>query len=130
MIYEERLADEAQAQANFEQALAFDPTIPAVKLPLARRYEAIGRTSEAARLYAEGKFDEAAAKYREALVDDPDSRLLHYNAGAADYRDGKFDDAVATLGRIAGSDARPRYVPRSDSGTCGCSCVYSLTWSS
>ncbi len=60
---------------------------------------------EAARLYAEGKFADATAKYREALVDDPDSPLLHFNAGAAAYRDGKFDDAVAALGAIPPSDA-------------------------
>jgi tetratricopeptide (TPR) repeat protein len=79
MIYEERLGDEAQAQANFEQALAFDPTIPAVKLPLARRYEAIGRTSEAARLYEEAAGHarpadraallEAAARCRQAAAE-------------------------------------------------------------
>jgi tetratricopeptide (TPR) repeat protein len=61
LIYEERLDDYVQAQANYEQALAFDPTIPAVKLPLARRYEAIGRSSDAARLY-----EEAAATARAA----------------------------------------------------------------
>ncbi len=61
LIYEERLDDYVQAQANYEQALAFDPTIPAVKLPLARRYEMIGRSSDAARLY-----EEAAASARAA----------------------------------------------------------------
>jgi tetratricopeptide (TPR) repeat protein len=61
LIYEERLDDHVQAQANYEQALAFDPTIPAVKLPLARRYEVIGRLSDAARLY-----EEAAASARAA----------------------------------------------------------------
>jgi tetratricopeptide (TPR) repeat protein len=61
LIYEERLEDEAQAQVNYEQALAFDPTIPAAKLPLARRYEAIGRHVEAAKLY-----EEAAATARAA----------------------------------------------------------------
>jgi Tfp pilus assembly protein PilF len=59
LIYEERLDDDAQAQVNYEQALAFDPTIPAAKLPLARRYDAIGRHAEAARL-----FEEAAAAAR------------------------------------------------------------------
>jgi len=53
LIYEERLADPAQAQVNYEQALAFDPAIPAAKLPLARRYDASGRHEEAARLYEE-----------------------------------------------------------------------------
>lgn len=59
LIYEERLDDEAQAQVNYEQALAFDPTIPAAKLPLARRYQAIGRHAEAAKM-----FEEAASSAR------------------------------------------------------------------
>src|SRR5262249_50648347 len=37
LIYDEKLDDPAQAQVNYEQALAFDPTIPAAKAPLARR---------------------------------------------------------------------------------------------
>ncbi|MGE3454462.1 MAG: hypothetical protein AB7O24_05050, partial [Kofleriaceae bacterium] len=61
LIFLERLDDEGQAQVNFEQALAFDPTIPAVKLPLARRYEKIERFAEAARFY-----EEAAASARAA----------------------------------------------------------------
>jgi len=84
LIYEERLDDHVQAQANYEQALAFDPTIPAVKLPLARRYEVIGRSSDAARLYEEaaataraadrGSLLEAAARCRATAigVGDPD----------------------------------------------------------
>ncbi|HEU0032812.1 MAG TPA: hypothetical protein VFQ53_19405 [Kofleriaceae bacterium] len=61
LIYEERLDDDEQAQVNYEQALAFDPSIPAAKLPLARRYAAIGRYVDAARL-----FEEAAATARAA----------------------------------------------------------------
>ncbi len=61
LIYEERLDDEAQAQVNYEQALAFDPTIPAAKLPLARRYETMGRHAEAAKLYAEAAAGARAA---------------------------------------------------------------------
>jgi len=53
LIYDEKLADPEQAQVNYEQALAFDPTVPAAKLPLARRYEAQERWLEAARLYDE-----------------------------------------------------------------------------
>jgi Tfp pilus assembly protein PilF len=59
LIFDERLDDEAQAQVNFEQALAFDPSIPAAKLPLARRYESTRRFADAAKLY-----DEAAATAR------------------------------------------------------------------
>lgn len=53
LIFQEKLDDPAQAQVNFEQSLAFDPSIPAAKAPLARRYEAIGRHADAARLYEE-----------------------------------------------------------------------------
>jgi tetratricopeptide (TPR) repeat protein len=86
MIYEERLDDAVQAQANFEQALAFDPTIPAVKLPLARRYEAIGRSSDAARLYEEAAGHarpadragllEAAARCRQAAAEAAEPDLV------------------------------------------------------
>ena len=51
LIYDERLDDPTQAQVNYEQALAFDPTIPAAKVPLAKRYEALGRYADAAKLY-------------------------------------------------------------------------------
>ncbi len=76
LIFEERLAEPAQAQVNYEQALAYDPTIPAAKLPLARRYDAIGRYAQAARLYEEAATTarpsdragllEAAARARDA----------------------------------------------------------------
>lgn len=67
MIFEEKLDDAAQAQVNYEQALAFDPTIPAAKFPLARRYEQIGRYSDAARLYLEAGASARAAD-RPALL--------------------------------------------------------------
>jgi tetratricopeptide (TPR) repeat protein len=61
MIYDERLDDPSQAQVNYEQALAFDPTIPAVKTPLAKLYERIGRFADAARLYEESAANARAA---------------------------------------------------------------------
>ncbi len=67
LIYLERLDDAPQAQVNFEQALAFDPTIPAVKLPLARRYEAIGLYAEAAKFYEEAASSARAADRAELL---------------------------------------------------------------
>jgi tetratricopeptide (TPR) repeat protein len=71
LIYEEKLDDASQAQVNYEQALQFDPSIPAAKAPLARRYEAIGRHSDAARL-----FNEAANGARAA------DRIVLYQAAA------------------------------------------------
>jgi tetratricopeptide (TPR) repeat protein len=67
MIFAEKLDDAAQAQVNYEQALAFDPTIPAAKAPLARRYEEIGRHSDAARLFLESAAN-ARASDRPALL--------------------------------------------------------------
>ena len=60
---------------------------------------------EASRLYASGKFDDAAGKYNEAIVDRPDSPLLHFNLGDALYRQGKFTDAVNALQQVPGTDA-------------------------
>jgi tetratricopeptide (TPR) repeat protein len=103
LIYEERLDDHVQAQANYEQALAFDPTIPAVKLPLARRYEVIGRSSDAARLYEEaaaaaraadrGSLLEAAARCRSTAIEtaDPDLAAQLDRAEAAGDLDATLD---------------------------------------
>ena len=68
LIYDERIDDQNQARINYEQALAFDPTIPAAKLPLARRYESAGRLADAARLY-EAAAAEARPAERAALLD-------------------------------------------------------------
>jgi tetratricopeptide (TPR) repeat protein len=53
------------------------------------------------RLFAEGKYDEAAARYNEALVDHPDSPLLHFNLGDAAYKQGKHDEAVTSFQKVA-----------------------------
>ncbi|HWP64389.1 MAG TPA: tetratricopeptide repeat protein [Candidatus Limnocylindria bacterium] len=55
---------------------------------------------EAARLYDAGQFEEAAAKYNQALVDEPDSDLLHFNLGAAEYRRGEFEAAARAYGAL------------------------------
>ena len=67
---------------------------------------------EGSRLYAAGKFDDAAGKYNEALVDQPDSPLLHFNLGDTLYRQGKFTDAVNALQQVPGSDADPARTAR------------------
>ena len=68
LIFQERLGDADQGQVNFEQALAFDPTIPAVRAPLAKRYEAVGRRAEAARLYEEAATTARPADRAELLA--------------------------------------------------------------
>ena len=59
---------------------------------------------EAARLYADGNFNGASSKYNEALVEDPDSTLLHYNLGASVYREGKYEEAITAYGQTPTAD--------------------------
>ena len=48
LVFDERLNEAERAIEHYEHALALDPTIPAIDLPLARRYESQGRHREAA----------------------------------------------------------------------------------
>jgi len=63
---------------------------------------------EAARLYAAGKYDDAAAKYNQALVDEPDSALLHFNLGDAEYRRNQYDAALRAFASLP-DDAAAQY---------------------
>ena len=62
------------------------------------------RTREANRLFAAGKYDDAASTYNEELVDHPDSSLLHFNLGDAQYKQGKYDEALAAFTQVHPSD--------------------------
>lgn len=57
-------------------------------------------TREGNRLFAAGNYDDAVAKYDEALVDHPDSDLLHFNLGDAEYKRGKYDQALAAFQQV------------------------------
>lgn len=62
--------------------------------------------AEGNRLYHAGKYDDATQRYGELLVDDPDSPVVRFNMAAAQYKAGKFADAIATLQKAdAGDDA-------------------------
>lgn len=56
--------------------------------------------SEGNRLYHLHKYDEAAQQYGDALIDSPASPLLRFNLAAAQYKQGKFADAVASLQKV------------------------------
>jgi len=58
------------------------------------------RAREGNRLYDAGRYDEAGTAYGEGLVDYPESTRLRFNLGAAQYRQGNFADADATLGKL------------------------------
>jgi Ca-activated chloride channel family protein len=67
---------------------------------------------EGNRLYAEGKYDDAASRYSEALVDHPDSPLLHFNLGDAAYKQGKYDDALKAYAEVPPDDGDPARTAR------------------
>src|SRR6185436_7111978 len=63
---------------------------------------------EAARLYEAGKFDDAATKYNQALVDEPDSALLHFNVGDAEYRRKQYEASARAFASLP-QDAAAQY---------------------
>lgn len=62
------------------------------------------RIAEGNRLFKQGKFDDAIGKYGEALVDNPESPLLNFNMGDANYKAGKYAEAMASYSRVRGID--------------------------
>lgn len=64
------------------------------------------------RLYEAGKYEDAAAAYNQALVDDPDSALLHFNLGNAAYKQSKPDEALAAFQQVPAGDADPARTAR------------------
>jgi Ca-activated chloride channel family protein len=60
------------------------------------------RIAEGNALFKQGKFDDAISKYGQALVDNPDSPLLNFNMGDANYKAGKYAEAMASYSRVRG----------------------------
>lgn len=57
--------------------------------------------------YGEGKFPDAEVQYKKALEKYPDSRIARYNAGAAYYKQQRYDEAGQTFGEYAASADAP-----------------------
>lgn len=62
------------------------------------------RAKRGNRLYFHGKYEEAEKAYGEGLVDYPTSDILHFNMAAAQYRLGKYDEAILSLDKIQVED--------------------------
>lgn len=60
------------------------------------------------RLFAEGKYDAAVKKYGDVLVDHPDSPLLNFNMGDANYKAGKYAEALGSFSRVQPGPDDPR----------------------
>ncbi len=66
------------------------------------------RIDDANRLFKQGKYEDAISKYGESLVDDPDSPLLNFNMGDANYKAGKYSEAINSFARVRAPDADPQ----------------------
>ncbi len=62
------------------------------------------RAKRGNRLYFHGKYEEAEKAYGEGLVDYPTSSILHFNMAAAQYRLGKYDEAIRSLDKVQVED--------------------------
>jgi Ca-activated chloride channel family protein len=62
------------------------------------------RIAAANQLFKQGKYEEALTKYGDVLVDHPDSPLLNFNMGDANYKAGKYAEAIASFSRVRSDD--------------------------
>jgi Ca-activated chloride channel family protein len=69
------------------------------------------RAAEGNRLFDAKKYDGAVQKYGEGLVDAPGSPLLQFNMAAALYMQGKYDEAIKALGKVA-AEGDPKWTDR------------------
>ena len=83
-------------------------TLLACALCLAWMNPTRDRIADANHLFKQGKYDEAIGKYGEALVNDPDSPLLNFNIGDANYKAGKYTDAINSFARVQAGDDDPK----------------------
>jgi Ca-activated chloride channel family protein len=58
------------------------------------------------RLYDQKKYEEAIEKYNEAKEESPDSDVLNFNLGAAQYKNGNYPDAVDSFTKALNTDSK------------------------
>ena len=61
------------------------------------------KVNEGNKLYHDGKYDPALSKYADAQANAPNAPSLFFNMGAAQYKKGKFDEAVKLFQRVSAS---------------------------
>ena len=83
------------AAARMKRA-CFMMFIAVLTVNLPRVYSQPGRRKiiEGNKLFVQEKYDEALNKYQDAQVQDPESPLLKFNVGDAQYKKQKFEDAA------------------------------------
>ncbi len=62
------------------------------------------QVKEGNQLYAEEKYDEANNKYRDALIENPESPIVHFNIGDALYKKNNHEEALKSFEKATSSD--------------------------
>ncbi len=62
------------------------------------------QVKEGNELYAQGKYDEANNKYRDALIDNPESPIVHFNLGDVLYKKKNYEEAVKSFDKTTSSE--------------------------
>lgn len=103
LLPERRATSRREKQSQPKQAGAAPgaPTVAATLALILFPILATASPSRALRDYNAGKFDRALKEYQRSLDKTKDDPRLHFNAGAAAYRDGKLDEAANHFGQAA-----------------------------
>jgi tetratricopeptide (TPR) repeat protein len=62
------------------------------------------QVSEGNKLFAEEKYDEANNKYRDALIENPESPVIHFDLGDVLYKKSNFEEAMKSYEKVLSSD--------------------------
>ncbi len=92
---------ERKARAVGGRPIAVQTATVAILVILA--VNAQGSPSSALREYQAGRYDQALEEYKQLLKRKADDPRLHYNAGAAAYRQKQFDQAASLFNQALGS---------------------------
>ena len=93
MLFPERKREPRMTSPSLKPAKALSAAA-AVLILLAWPAVLLGSTSGALREYKQGNYDQALKDYQKLLQRHAEDPRLHFNAGAAAYRDKKFDQAA------------------------------------
>ena len=58
------------------------------------------QVEEANRLFQEEKYDEANNKYRDALIEQPESDIIHFNLGDVQYKKRNYEEAIKSYQKV------------------------------
>jgi Ca-activated chloride channel homolog len=95
MLLPERKREPGKSGAPAKPALAAAALLLLLLLPAA----ASGSPSSALREYKSGRYDQSLKDYEQSLQRNSDDPRLHFNAGAAAYRDQQYDQAAKHFGQ-------------------------------